>query len=118
MTKPESLVVSKDLARQLKSAGWTKECFFYWCIGGENGVVVVRHGWGFPLMDAPTVGELLTELPLCIKRPDLEITRWPDLKFSISYSNDELETEVEFVEKLPQDALARLWLWCKERDLV
>jgi len=121
----EKYVVSLDLAKKLKEAGWNKPKLHFWVKGeiGNPFVVDYELAKSFEILaPAPLAEEILEELPKRITKP--MVTYWLDISF-IKRSNIVKYIEYDWLHILidkeaPKlsDALAQLWLWLKEHGYL
>lgn len=139
MTSPESLVVSLEMAKRLKEAGWKDGCYFWWREGGSaiDPMVVLcsqKNGtWipGRPYMTsvkffpAPTAEEILRRLPRFLPWKDnsdnmssLFVNVFQStyrVGYSPQWTNDVWSSPD--AETLA-DAAAGCWLYLKENNLL
>lgn len=136
MTTHESLVVTLDLARKLKEAGWPQtESFFRWFhrdyLAGDGERTVKDYVWvesrSYPndelIAAAPTAEEILRRLPQSIeigrRSGRLEMAPMWDKGYRVCYVSDTwLATSPVQYEVTLTNALASMWLYLKEHDLL
>lgn len=125
-------VVSLDLAKQLKEAGYPQGTEFYWHRRGKD--VSENPAYKSRVIDqrtlntmsdqgsyvaAPLATELLEQLPPRIEGEDLEVYKGiggPDYHYYVQYAarrHNEGVLQCLGAESLP-DALAQMWLWLKK----
>lgn len=138
----EKYCVSQSLAKRLKERGYVQNGQFYWRIPRDlkeldkNSLLCTRDSVGpsrfFRYIAAPLSDELLEQLPARLDRKDRSswnLTIWKtekNLDGDIHYSADYTEgmTVKMLVGKIwleqdkLADALALLWLYCKENGLL
>lgn len=125
-----SHVVSLDLAKQLKEAGYSQQSEFYFRPTGS-----IYHGDGHPTLPddvaAPLSTELLEQLPETIydedessgMKYDLDIWKKEGL-YHVAYWWDEDTRRLSNVKHMKfsdaslPNALAEMWLWLKKENLL
>ena len=142
----EKYVVSLDLAKKLKEAGWEKETVYWW-VKTQRGIrleairyveLYPKQSYGIiwlddagkeefmPLAPAPLAEEILEELPKYIyehvegERKTYYLTVKIDKNgYSIGYS-DELTEWLYLFTLFDQlsNAAAQVWLWLKEHGYL
>lgn len=123
----ERYVVSRYLAEKLKEVGYPQYNYnFYWTLpnpddSGYEPFVVDEHGAEMyekhRKAAAPLSDELLEQLPQWLKlfRNDKHVY-WAGMVSDGYYNGKNWPDSAHawFDSKKPADALAQLWLWCKE----
>ncbi len=124
--KLEEQVVSLELSKQLKEAGYPQQGLWWWYVEGEHYCLKDKVVEGKPFIDkryepsfpekriaiAPTVAELSRQLPIntrFIKRG----RGWnsiDNIHYEVEDWNGNLETDCCLV-----NALAKMWLYIKEK---
>lgn len=133
----EKHVVSLELAKQLKEAGYPQDGIFWWCgyYDTEDDEVIwnVKFSHGKPtapryVYPAPLASELGEELPAYIEQPQSNIAfrlntlKRPDHWF-VGYTNPEWcylgKNKDGFVNaETESDARAKMWLYLKSEGLL
>jgi len=118
--------VSLELAKKLKEAGYPQDS--YWFHTGkillerERVVSCIENGSDeSKFYAAPSVGELLAQLPKIVKDCRLEIHKYGleeyVVKYSlIFYSCD--DPQLVMFEGLLADACGEMWIWLKKEGLL
>jgi hypothetical protein len=130
------IVVSLDLAQELKEAGYPQESLFYWETTKEsqvpNGNVVTRQSkflnQGDNMLEwyaAPTASELGEKLPFHFTSGktlafDKQEDKWNCYIHWHNFDNPELPKEIEHSEHGDTEANARAkcWLYLKKHNLL
>jgi len=131
----EKYVVSLDLAKKLKEAGWEKKTEFIWARGFVDLSAFKFKYEGEEVLPAPLAEEILEELPKKIiddKTYRLRIEKYDD-HYAVGYCYDYLfsyqqgknaivESVLRWLKLITDsnisNALARLWLWLKENGYL
>jgi hypothetical protein len=127
----DKYVVSRELAEKLFDAGYiqTSTEFMYWHRRGNNKDVWYvkssrnwhEHSEAFDHVAAPLSDELLEQLPVSV--PDGQADNFFIMQrgrsgIFVGYPNSQGVTSLSKFNPLdhdkPADALAELWLWCKQ----
>ena len=124
--KIEQKVVSLELAKELKKAGYKQEGLFYWC--GDEDIIVVEYDLNNNAKEmvsnficfAPTVAELGEALPIITDSRKIQDGR--KIIFITRYSIRKpagLDWEsVHFRANTEVDARAKMWLYLKKEKLI
>lgn len=112
-------VVSLEIAKQLKEAGWKKETEFWWnwnCASAEwilmNENMSLRETYPYEeSIAAPLATEILEELPELSEgyRLGYNKTWWIE-----SHIPENDQQDIIFAANILPDALAKMWLWLKK----
>lgn len=125
----EKHVVSRELAKQLEAAGYQQSndgrptCYFVWdtWMEGEWEVRAAKDCYGSHIV-APLSDELLEQLPPTYTIKDTHCNLFMErIHNALDVKIMQLGTDiiwVDFAREKPADALAELWLWCKENGHV
>jgi len=130
----EKYVVSLELAKKLKEAGWEKETVYWWwerrSSSGKLITQEARYKDDPPIFldgntveiiaPAPLAEEMLEELPKKITKHSLTywLTMDYDDAYIMTYSDCDWFAIVQSMDKKLSNALARLWLWLKENGYL
>ena len=115
-------VVSLDLAKQLKEAGYEQEGLWWWInIFKDKNIDLKYHlgakNYGRNDLVAPTVAELGETLPKIIKGRNLScynhITHW-----IIGYIDKNKGFDIGESDKSEANARAKMWLYLKKENLL
>ena len=119
----ESHVVSLEMAKKLKEAGWKKETEFWWSREKEQDKYKLTYSYSkfqsadpLPHFAAPLATEILDELPISLKGEfiqDLTIRKDDEGYFNINYGCRILVSGIG----LP-DTFAKMWIWLKKEKLL
>ena len=125
--KLESHVVSLEIARELKGAGWEKETEFWWVITltsnwhismgkPDEGWCILNKGNYFA---APLATEILEELPYRIKgQYGLRIYKFTEYNCQVCYWDLDGNLKHDEFDKFLPNALAKMWLYLKKENLL
>lgn len=123
--KLENQVVSLELAKQLKEAGYPQEGLWYWT-GDITNEIELRNSihWSSgqrfkKVYTAPTVAELLGKIPFDNARLEKIVTAYGGkevyrAKHIIDYKGNSHNED----ENNPADAMAKMWLYLKKEKLL
>jgi len=112
--------VKLDICKNLKIAGWHKNTEFRWydisfpkkpneiCLVNGNRLPCSDDFITFKAYPAPIVSEILKELPILT----VIVKRASDYKICLEFHT------IIFSEKSLPDALAKCWLWLKEKKEI
>lgn len=114
----EKHVVSLEIAKQLKEAGWTKETEFWWVIYDKDWFLAhIDEG----LTDtnnqipAPLATEILEELP---KGKIRILNRYKHYEVYFEH-DDKLPIDQQYITNMSlPEALANMWLYLKKEKLL
>lgn len=103
----EYYVVSRDIAEQLKAAGYPQNTQFYWTTNVDfyliSAAARLMSNSSKNFTAAPLSDEMLESLPTSI------LKLWKhSLGFSAGYAGTK-----DVSSDTPANALAQLWIWCK-----
>ena len=131
----EKYVVSLDLAKKLKEAGWNKPILHFWVKGeiGNPFVVDYELAESFEILaPAPLAEEITKELPdhIVIERDGERKKYWLNIEVYKEGCRAGYRTDPATLGEMPEwlyvsdvypklsDALAQLWLWAYERGYL
>lgn len=125
----EKYTVSRELAEKLKGAGYPQKTVFGWALNSnpEYPPKVFEFGQSFNVEEwvaAPMSDELLEQLPwyLVTEYQDYDLIIRSGMAFYEACNNveDVIPHEYPLYPHKPSiaDALAQLWLYCKEHNLL
>jgi len=132
ITTAENHVVSLEMAKKLKEAGWKKNTEFLWKRHSLSGNFTdpreyeykIMHLEGFSISKndniypAPLATEILEEL-LCYTKIIIESKGDFGILYQVSYATGPNIEQIHYeTESILSDALAKMWLFLKKEGLI
>jgi hypothetical protein len=118
MTDIKNHVVSLEISKQLKEAGWKKETEFWWSREYEQDKYELTRSYSrfqsadpLPHLSAPLSTEILEELP---RTGDIKITTYPS-GYRVFY---DVKSGYGVSEESFPDTLSKMWIYLKKEGLI
>ncbi len=108
-------VVSLEIAKQLKDAGWQKETEFWWDLFTPPELTQSKSSNKEYQISAPLATEILEELPR-----EVSIKQYPEndsVRYQVGHNADKMTLQTYRYNNNLCDALAEMWLYLRKEKL-